>query len=52
VGRVAAQDDPDAAGESAPLGLDQVADDFLHAPLLGGRVPADDAIGQRADLGA
>src|SRR5205814_3907018 len=27
------EDDSDAAGEAAPLGLDQVPDDFLGAPL-------------------
>ena len=39
-GRSAAQDRPDPAGESTPLGLDEVTDALVGAPLAGRRAPA------------
>src|SRR5205809_460932 len=40
------EDDSDAAGEAAPLGLDQVPDDFLGAPLAGRRVVGEHRLWQ------
>jgi len=40
------EDDSDAAGEAAPLGLDQVPDDLLGAPLAGRRVVGEHRLWQ------
>src|SRR5437879_3716043 len=49
---VGAQDDADPPGEAALLGLDEVADDLLGAPLTRRGMPGGDTLGQRAELGA
>src|SRR5262245_8073438 len=49
---VAREDQADTAGEAAPLALDDVAEHFLGAPLAGRRMPRQDVIGQRLELGA
>ena len=50
VGAVGRQDPPDSAGKPAPLGLDQVADALVGAPLARFRAPA--TVGpKRAELG-
>jgi hypothetical protein len=47
---VALEQLPDAAGEGAPLGLDQVAERLERAPLLRRRVPAQHLDRQGAQL--
>src|SRR5213592_3598681 len=49
---VGAQDDADPPREAAALGLDEVADDLLGAPLARRGMPGGDTLGQRAELGA
>src|SRR3989475_11766671 len=50
--RLLGENDPDAAGKAAPLGLDQVPDDLLSAPLAGRGVVGQHRLGQRGQLGA
>ena len=45
------EQDPDAAGESPSLGLDQVTDDLLDAPLARRWMPGRQPLRQRAQLG-
>jgi hypothetical protein len=47
-----ALDDANPPGKAATLGLDEMADDLLGAPLTRRRVPRDDALGQRTELRA
>src|SRR4029453_8624777 len=46
------QDQTNATVEAAPLALDQVAEHLLHAPFAGRRMPYEDALAQRHELGA
>ena len=50
--RLLGENDPDAAGKAAALGLDEMTDDLLRAPLARRRMPSEDALRQRAELGA
>src|SRR5436853_6752186 len=52
VGLVLCQDQADPARESAALALDEVTEHFLHAPLAGCRMPAEDVLGQCRKLRA
>jgi len=49
---VAGEHETDPAGEAAPLALDEVAEHFLGAPLAGRRMPGENIVGERGELGA
>src|SRR6266478_3431352 len=51
-GLVAGQNEADPAREAPALALDEMTEHFLRAPLAGSRMPPEDVVGQRRELGA
>src|SRR5262249_11882174 len=49
--RVGAEDDADPPGEPAPLGLDEVAEHLLGAPLARRWMPSAELLGEGTELG-
>src|SRR6516225_1128839 len=49
---VAGEHEPNAPGEAPPLGLDEMTDDFLGAPLTRRRMPREDVVRMGRELRA